>query len=38
MRNRVGQENFLESRRTAFILNNILASITMDMGISKGSE
>jgi hypothetical protein len=34
MRNRVGRENFLKSRLTAFILNNILASMTRDMGIS----
>ena len=34
MRNRVGPENFLESRLTPFILNNILASMSKDMGIS----
>jgi len=33
MRNRVGPENFLQSHLTPFILNNILASMTRDMGI-----
>ena len=33
MKNRVGTDNFLKSRLTPFILNNILASMTRDMGI-----
>jgi len=34
MRNRVGPENFLESLLTAFILNNIMASMIKHIGIS----
>ena len=34
MKNWVGTDNFLKSRLTPFILNNILASMTRDMGIS----
>ena len=34
MGNQAGPENFLKLRLTAFILNNILASMTWDMGIS----
>jgi hypothetical protein len=30
MRNRAGPESFLKSRLTAFILNNILASMSSD--------
>ena len=33
IRNRMGSENFLKSRLTAFLLNNILASMTSGMGI-----
>jgi len=32
MRIRVEPENFLKSRLTSFILNNIMASITRDIG------
>jgi len=33
MRNRVGRKNLLESLLTAFILNNIMASMPRDVGI-----
>ena len=35
MRNPVGTANFLKPRLTVFILNNILASVTRDIGISS---